>query len=180
MERETLVLKTDIKGLVNELVKKLIVVIIVSAICIAGNMVRKYVAEKFKITDSIFKGDIIGTISMIVVYIVLGILILLLLIALYKLGVLFYELMHVTTIDFSRERITIQKYDFPFEKQIEEKRFNQIVGVEVKQSSIDRAVKAGSLYIEYLVQSKNDSKLRGIEVPYVVNPVDIKDRLLQN
>jgi predicted membrane protein len=180
MEKETLVLKTNIKGLVGELTKKLIVVVFVLALCLVGNSLRKYVADKYNITDSIFKADILGTISMIVVYIVLGILILLLIIALYKFFIIFYELKHVTKIDFAGERILVESYDFPFDKQVVEKRFNKIVGVEVTQKTIDRAVQAGTLYVEYLVQSKNDSKLRGIEVPYIVNPIDIKNRLLED
>jgi hypothetical protein len=114
------------------------------------------------------------------VYIVLGILILILIIALYRFFILFYELKHVTTIDFSRERIIVEKYDFPFDKQVEEKRFNRIVGIEVTQKTIDRSVNAGSLYVEYLVQSKNDSKLRGFEIPYLLNPINIKDKLLED
>lgn len=180
MDKETLVLKTNIKGLIGELLKKLVVVLIVLACCIAGDKLRKYVAEKYDMTGSIFKGEILGTISMILVYIVLAILLILLFIALYRLLWLLYELKHKTTIDFANEKIIIQKYDFPFEKQIEEKRFNSIVGVEVNQKSIDRAVKTGTLYVEYLVQSKNDSKLRGIEVPYIMDPIGIKDKLLEN
>jgi hypothetical protein len=181
MEKETLILKTDIKGLIGEMLKKLLVVGIVLALCLAGNKLKKYVADKYNITDSVFKSaDMLGTISMIIVYIVLGILILLLIIALYKFFILFYELKHVTTIDFAKERIIVEKYDFPFDKQVEEKRFNKIVGVEVTQKTIDRAVKSGTLYVEYLVQSKNDSKLRGIEVPYLINPINIKNRLLED
>lgn len=181
MGKETIVLKTDIRGLMGELIKKFIVVAIVLALCIVGDKLKKYVANKYNITDSIFKSaDMLGTISMIIVYIVLGILILLLIIAVYKFLILFYELKRKTTIDFSRERIVVQRYDFPFDKQVEEKRFNKIVGVEVIQKSIDRAVKSGSLYVEYLVQSKNDSKLRGLEVPYILNVMDVKDSLLED
>jgi hypothetical protein len=181
MQKDTLVLKTNIKGLTGELIKKLLVVIIVLALCLTGNILRKYVADKYNITDSIFKStDMLGTISMVIVYIVLGVLILFLIIALYKFFILFYELKHVTTIDFSRERIIVEKYDFPFDKQVEEKRFNRIVGIDVTQKTIDRSVNSGSLYIEYLVQSKNDSKLRGFEVPYLINPINIKDRLLED
>jgi hypothetical protein len=181
MQKDTLVLKTNIKGLTGELIKKLLVVVIVLALCLTGNILTKYVADKYNITDSIFKStDMLGTISMVIVYIVLGVLILFLIIALYKFFILFYELKHVTTIDFSRERIIVEKYDFPFDKQVEEKRFNRIVGIDVTQKTIDRSVNAGSLYIEYLVQSKNDSKLRGFEVPYLINPINIKDRLLED
>jgi hypothetical protein len=181
MQKDTLVLKTNIKGLTGELIKKLLVVVIVLALCLTGNILRKYIADKYNITDSIFKStDMLGTISMVIVYIVLGVLILFLIIALYKFFILFYELKHVTTIDFSRERIIVEKYDFPFDKQVEEKRFNRIVGIDVTQKTIDRSVNAGSLYIEYLVQSKNDSKLRGFEVPYLINPINIKDRLLED
>ncbi|MCM0648339.1 hypothetical protein NBE98_08120 [Clostridium swellfunianum] len=181
MQKENLVLKTDIRGLVGEILKKLLVVGIVLALCIAGDKLRKYVADKYNITDSLFKSsDMLGTVSMIVVYIVLGILLLLLIIAVYKFLILFYELKHVTTIDFEKERIIIQRYDFPFDRQIQEKRFNKIVGVEITQKTIDRAVKSGNLYVEYLVQSKNDSKLRGIEVPYILNPVNTKDMLLED
>jgi hypothetical protein len=181
MQKDTLVLKTNIKGLTGELIKKLLVVVIVLALCLTGNILRKYVAGKYNITDSIFKStDMLGTISMVIVYIVLGVLVLFLIIALYKFFILFYELKHVTTIDFSRERIIVEKYDFPFDKQVEEKRFNRIVGIDVTQKTIDRSVNAGSLYIEYLVQSKNDSKLRGFEVPYLINPINIKDRLLED
>jgi hypothetical protein len=181
MQKDILVLKTNIKGLTGELIKKLLVVVIVLALCLTGNILRKYVADKYNITDSIFKStDMLGTVSMVIVYMVLGILILFLIIALYKFLILFYELKHVTTIDFSRERIIVQKYDFPFDRQVEEKRFNKIIGVEVTQKTIDRAAKSGTLYVEYLVQSKNDSKLRGIEVPYLINPINIKDRLLED
>lgn len=180
MDKRSLVVKTDIRGLTGDLIKRFMVLLITLLCCIAGNRVRKYVADRFDITDSIFKAELIGTVSMILVYIVLGILILLTLIALYKFLVLFYELKHETTIDFEKEKIIIQSYDFPFDRQIEEKRFNRIVGIEVTQKSIDRMAGAGTLCIEYLVQSKTDSKLRSIEMPYVLNPVRLKDKLLEN
>ncbi|MCM8711492.1 hypothetical protein M2651_10710 [Clostridium sp. SYSU_GA19001] len=180
MDKETIVLKTSIKGILDVLIKKLIIVAIAAAFYAASDKVRKYVANKYHITDSIFKADILGTVSMVLVYIVMAVLFILLLIALYRFLILFYELGRVTTIDFSSGKITIKKYDFPFEKQIFEKKFNKIVGIEIVQKTIDRAVKCGNLYIEYLVLSKNDSKLRGIEVPYVHNPADIKDRLLED
>lgn len=184
MDKEAIVLKTSIKGLLDVLIKKLIVVLIAAVFFAASDKVREYVVKKYNITGSIFKGDIfkgdiLGTVSMILVYIVMGILLLLLLIALYRFLILFYELKRITTIDFSSEKIVIKKYEFPFEKQIFEKKFNKIVGIEIIQKSIDRAVNCGNVYIEYLVLSKNDSKLRGIEVPYVENPTEIKDKLLE-
>ncbi|ERI89989.1 hypothetical protein HMPREF1982_04256 [Clostridiales bacterium oral taxon 876 str. F0540] len=179
MNKGAVVLKTNFKGILGELIKKLFVVLLVSAVCIAANKLRNYVADKFHINGSIFKGDIMGTISMILVYIVLGILLILLAIAVFKLLTVFYELKRVTTIDFDREKIIIQKYDFPFEREILEKKFNRIVGAEILQKSIDRTVNAGSIYLEYLVQSKNDSKLRGIEIPYILNPSSLKDRLME-
>jgi Ca2+/Na+ antiporter len=179
VDKGTVVLKTNFKGLIGELVKKLFVVLLVVAVCVAAGKLRLYVIDKFNITGNIFKGEILGIISMILVYIVLAILGILLLIALYKFLVLFYELARVTTIDFEREKIIVKKYDFPFDKEVVEKKFNRIVGVEISQKSVDRAVNSGNLYVEYLVQSKNDSKLRGIEIPYVVYPLSIKDRLME-
>jgi hypothetical protein len=179
MDKSTVVLRTNFKGLLNEFFKKLFVVLIVSALCIAANKVRQFVKEKFSLSNSIFDGELLGTVSMILVYIVLAILLILLLIALGRMLALFYELKRITTIDFAKERIVIQKYDFPFEKEIEEKKFNRIVGIEIEQKSIDRAVECGSLYVEYLVQSKNDSKLRAFEVPFIQNPIAVKDKLLE-
>lgn len=178
MEKETIVIKTSFKGILDTLLKKLLVVALVLVVLGFCDKAKQYVADKFNITDSIFGGDILGTISMIIVYIVMGIIFLLLLIALFKFLVVFYELKRVTTVDFNNEKIVVKKYDFPLEKQTIEKKFNQVVGAEINQKTLDRAVKCGNLYIEYLVLSKNDSKLRGIEVPYVENPLEIKDKLL--
>lgn len=179
MDKGTIVVKTSIKALLGDLIKKILVVLLVFLLCIASNKVKSYVANKYSITDSIFNAsDPIGTISMILVYIILGILLLLLIIALYKFFSIFYELKRVTIIDFVRERIVIQSYDFPFEKQIEEKRFNRVVGVDIEQKSIDRLVNSGTMYLEYLVLSKNDSKLRGVEMPNVLNPIKIKEKLM--
>lgn len=181
VDKGSIVIKTDIKALLGDLIKKIIVVLLVLGLCIVGNIVKNYVASKYKITDSIFKAeDPLGIVSMILVYIVLGILLLLFIIAVYKFFSLFYSLKRVTIIDFVREKIIVQSYDFPYEKHIEEKRFSRIVGVEILQKSIDRAVNSGTLYLEYLVLSKNDSKLRGIEIPYVLSPVKIKDRLIDD
>lgn len=179
MNKGAVILRTNIKGILGELIKKVFVILLVSAVCIAASKLRTYVADKFHISGSIFKGDIMGTISMILVYIVLGILFILLAIAVFKFLMVFYELKRVTTIDFDREKIIIQKYDFPFDKEILEKKFNRIVGVEISQKSIDRTVDAGTVYLEYLVQSKNDSKLRGIEIPYTINPFNLKDKLME-
>ncbi|MBL4935380.1 hypothetical protein JK636_06370 [Clostridium sp. YIM B02515] len=179
MNKGAVILKTNIKGILGELIKKVFVILLVSAVCIAASKLRTYVADKFHISGSIFKGEIMGTISMILVYIVLGILFILLAIAVFKFLMVFYELKRVTTIDFDREKIIIQKYDFPFDKEILEKKFNRIVGVEIAQKSIDRTVDAGTVYLEYLVQSKNDSKLRGIEIPYTINPFNLKDKLME-
>lgn len=181
MDKGSIVVKTQIKALLGDLIKKIIVVLFVLLLCIAANKVKNYVADKYDITDSIFKAsDPLGIVSMILVYIVIGILLLLLIIALYKFLSIFYALKRVTVIDFVREKIIVQSYDFPYEKQIEEKKFNRIVGVDILQKTIDRTVNSGTLYLEYLVLSKNDSKLRGIEIPYVVNPIKIKDRLIDD
>jgi hypothetical protein len=179
MDKGSLVLKTDIKALAGDLIKRFGTFLITLVICIIGNKLRKYVASKFDITDSIFKAELVGTVSMVLVYIVLGILVLLALIALYKFLALFYELKHTTTIDFEKGKIIMQSYDFPFDRHVEEKRFNRIVGVVVTQKSLDRMAGAGELCVEYLVQSKTDSKLRSIEVPYVLNPLRMKDKLLE-
>lgn len=178
MDREKIVLKTNFKGILDTFVKKLIVVLVTLGFVLGSNKVKEYVAKKNHITGSIFEGDILGTISMILVYIVIGILSILFLIALFKLLIVLYELKRVTIIDFEKEKIIVQKYDFPFEKQVLEKKFNSIAGAEITQKSIDRAVDCGSIYLEYLVLSKNDSKLRGIEIPYVEKPAEIKDKLL--
>lgn len=179
MNKETIVIKTNIKGILSALLKKLVVVLAVLFFLVISNKVKIYAAKKYNITDSIFGGEILGTISMVLIYIVMGIIFILFLIALYRFLILFYQLKRITTLDFEKEKIVVETYDFPFEKEILEKRFNRIAGVEINQKTIDRAVNCGTLYIEYLVLSKNDSKLRGIEVPYVENPIEIKNKLLE-
>lgn len=179
VEKGSITIKTEIKALLGDLIKKSTIVILIIILCIAAIKTKGSIALKYNMVDSIFdESEPIGTLSMLLIYFVLGILIILLIFALYKLVILFYELKRVTIIDFEREKIVVQSYDFPFEKQMEEKRFNRIVGVDILQKSIDRAVNSGTLYLEYLVLSKNDSKLRGIEIPNVLNPIKIKDKLL--
>jgi hypothetical protein len=179
VEKGSIVVKTEIKALFNNLIKKVIIILFMFILCILCNKVKNNIADKYNLSDSIFSNsDPFGTVLMILVYIVLGMLFILLIIALFKFFSLFYELKRVTVIDFVREKIVIQSYDFPFEKQIEEKRFNRIVGVNILQKSIDRTVNSGTVFIEYLVSSKNDSKLRAIEIPNVTNPIKLKEKLL--
>lgn len=181
MEKSLIVIKTEIKALLNDLIKKLLVMLFVLILFFLCNRVKNNLAQKYNLTDSIFSiSDPFAVVSMLLVYIVLGVLLILLIVALYKLFSLFYELKRVTVIDFVRGKIIIESYDFPFDKQIEEKKFDNIIGVDIIQKSIDRTVNSGTLYLEYLVLSKNDSKLRGMEIPNVSNPMKIKDRLLNN
>lgn len=180
MDKGKVVLKPNLKGILDTLLKKLLVVIVALGFVLGANEIKKYIAKKNNITGSIFSGDIIGTILMVFIYIIIAILFLLFLIALFRFSIVFYELKRVTTIDFESGKILVKKYDFPFEKQIIEKKFDSLVGAEITQNTIDRAAGCGTLYLEYLVLSKNDSKLRGIEIPYVENPVEIKDKLFQS
>lgn len=181
MEKGTITIKTEIKALLGDLIKKSIIILLIMILCIAAIKAKNNIAVKYNLVDSIFNGsDPLGVVSLILVYFVIGILIILLIFALYKLFSLFYALKRVTVIDFAREKIIVESYDFPFDKQIEEKRFNRIVGVDILQKSIDRAVNSGTLYIEYLVFSRNDSKLRGIEIPNVLYPIKIKEKLIND
>lgn len=179
MGKQPITLKTSFKGLAGILFRKLIALIIAILACIIINRVKLFVEVKYNITGSIFKADILGSVVIIIVYIVLLIVILFLLAAAYKLFGVLYEMRRTTLIDFEKEVIEIKKYDFPYEREIVERRFNRIVGVEVSQKTIDRFLNCGTLYIEYLVLSKNDSKLRGIEIPFVENPFSIKALLME-
>lgn len=179
MDKQQMVLKANIKGLLGVLLKKLVIVFIVLIACIAANKLKLYVETKYNITGSIFKTDVLGTVSIISVYIVLLILLIVLLIAAYRFFEVFYELGRKTNIDFNNERIEIRKYEFPYDREVIERRFNRIVGVEVSQKSVERMLDCGTLYIEYLVLSKNDSKLRGIEIPFIEKPFEIKSILLE-
>jgi hypothetical protein len=179
MNKGVTVIKTNVKGILGVLLKKIFFLIISSGVLALGFQLKLYVQNKLGVTGNIFTADIVGMVSMILTYIVLGILALFFIIAACKFLSVFYELGRETTIDFQQERIVIKKYDFPFEKEISEKKFNRIVGVDINQKSIERSVNCGNVCIEYLVLSKNDSKLRAIEVPYVENPEQIKRILLE-
>jgi len=179
MDKQPIVLKTSFKGILGILLKKLVITLIALVACIAANKLKLFVEDKYNITDSIFKTDILGTVAIIAVYIVLLILLLFLLIAVYRFFEVFYEMGRNTHIDFINESIKVKKYDFPFDREIIERRFNRIVGVEISQKSLERILDCGTLYVEYLVFSKNDSKLRGIEIPFIDNPFEIKSILLE-
>jgi hypothetical protein len=96
----------------------------------------------------------------------------------YKTILLFYNIPGKVTIDYDTMKITSKTYSFPFNVQVDENKFDDIINVVVTQDLSKKLFNSGDLYIEFLVNSKLDSQLRNIEIPNISTPFKIKRDLL--
>lgn len=175
MNSEKIILKCTLTGILGELIKKIVVFILVLAGCIITNDIRSSLLKKhgstlFSLDASKF-GALIVTILAHILFIAL---IIAAIIIFFKIIGLLYELNTVTTIDFAREKIIVEKTLFPFSKEVDENKFNEIIEVGICQKGFDRLVNSGAVYVEYLAYNRVDSKMRSIYIPYIEKPYEKK------
>lgn len=175
MNNQKIIFKCTFKGILGELIKKVALFILTLVGCNITNGIRKSLLKKhganlFSIDASKF-GALISTI---LIHILLLALVIAAIIIFFKIIGLLYELNTVTIIDLAREKVIVEKTLFPFSKEIDENKFNEIIEVGICQKGIDRLANAGGIYIEYIAINRVDSNVRSIYIPYISNPHDKK------
>lgn len=178
MNNEKIIMKCTLKGILGELIKKVVLFVLIIIGCIITNRIRSTLLKKHGSTlFSIDASKFGALISIILIYLLLIALIFAAIIIFFKTIGLLYELKTITTIDFVKEKIIVEKTLFPFSKELDENKFNEIIEVGICQKAIDRLANAGGIYIEYLAINRVDSKVRSIYIPYINNPYERKQSL---
>lgn len=181
MENEVLVLKTTFKGIFGDFIRKVIGLIIAYIIYLFGRNILSGLYEKNNIVSikaSLFDIPIMSLVIIVLIYIIFVVVFIMSIVTICRLIKLLWELSNITIVDFTEEKINTIKYEFPFTKEEYQSKFNRIIKVEIQQKLIDRLINTGGFYIEYLVNSKLDSKLKSFEIMHIENPVGKRAKLI--
>jgi hypothetical protein len=182
MEKNSITISGSFKGIAGTFLKRILILILVCIFyIIISNIKNQYYSEYnieslWAFITAFTNFEVIAILSLI--FIVYLILLWIFITVLYKTILLVYEIPKTTVIDFQNEKITSTTYSFPFSKQVDENKFNDIINVVISQDMMKRLFNSGHLYIEFLTYSKLDSQLRNIEITYVANPLKLKQELL--
>lgn len=183
MDNNSIIVKSCRKGILGKLLKYLGLLIVFFILYVTASNIKKGIFLKTGIKSiNEFMPKILTfpdrSIILAFVYILYIVLIVLSFPVLYRIICLFYDAYKKITIDYSKGSLIFESYFFPFQKLTDENKFDEIIEVEVYQSSIDNYLGTGTLYIEYVVCNKIDSQLRSIEIQYVLDPLKFKNQLI--
>lgn len=182
MENNSMVIRGSFRGILGDLLKKIIILICTTLVYFISNNVENQYYKEYNIDSFIsFVIELQHPYIMAIlsfIFILYIILLLIFLSTLYKTIILLYETLKTTVIDFQSGKITVSYYTFPFNKEVQEHKFNEIININISQNLFQRLFQTGNLYIEYLTYSKLDSQLRTINITYVVQPFTIKPELI--
>ncbi len=184
MDKNYIVIKGSFKGIIGKLSKRIGILILFFILAAAGSQIKSSALlnagvksikdfDLSKMMDKPFQSVIIVS-----VYILYAILIILSIPLIYRIISLFYEVYKKVVIDYSKGSIVTESYFFPFQKITEENKFDDIIEVEVYQNVLDKLFVTGNLYIEYVACNKVDSKLKYVEIKYVLDPFSHKGNLI--
>jgi hypothetical protein len=182
MDKSTVVIKGSFKGILGEFIKNILILLATYVLYIISKNTKASYYAKYSI-DSFFgfamefkEMKAIAILSFVfVLYLILAIIGIH---VLYKTIMLLYETQRTITIDFISGKILAKTYSFPFNKIIDEHKFNEIITVSITQSIAHKIFDSGDFYIEYLTCSKVDSQLRAMEIPYINEASKIKQNLI--
>lgn len=179
MDKENIILKSTFRGMLNDIIKRAVELIIILLCLLKANSIRKEVSDgislKSLLSSSSEMDTLIYTLAIFAVIVVLSILAL---IVIFKTIMIMFELSTCIEINLNEKKIIIHKVEFPLMKIMDENKFNEIIEVGIFQKTLDRVFNTGHLYVEYLVQSKVDSKIRTVYVPYVIDPEEQKKLIM--
>lgn len=185
MESNQVVMRASLQGMISKLVKLGVYFL---AVLFIWRRIRNYQTELFDTYNVSYLSALTNALEtdiemvevglLVVSYMAMIVVIVLFLYLGYLTLRLLSQLTGVTVIDFDNNRILEKKYLFPVQRIEDENVFHQIIQVRIEQNLIDRTLKSGHLYVEYLVLSKLDSQLRFLEVPFIADPERVKRKLI--
>jgi hypothetical protein len=182
MEKNTLVIRSSFMGIAGEFLKNTFIIIcMVIVYLFCSNIKMQYYTEYniqsfFSFVIELKHIKEMGIISFI--YILYVVLFFIVLSTSFKTIKLFYEAFKKMVIDYESGRITYTSYSFPFNKEVDENKFNDIINVNINQDFFHRLFRTGHISIEYLAFNKVDSQLRSLEITYVSRPFKLKSEML--
>ncbi|SFH60331.1 hypothetical protein SAMN05192551_101741 [Tindallia magadiensis] len=185
MDEGKIVLKASIQGMLSMLMKFVSLLVVVMIVFFRVRKFQQSIMQEYSVGYVSALTQILDTdmelveLGMLLVsYLVSLVLLTAILYSLYHLFSLLFGLSSSTVIDFQQGRIVQKSLRFPFLRIEDENRFHQLIQVRVEQNLIDGILQGGTLYIEYLVESRLDSQLRVLLIPYVKDPDKVKRKLL--
>jgi hypothetical protein len=182
LDKNLVTIRGSFRGIAGDFLKNILILtftIFVYVICsdIKGQYYTEYNIESFwKFVTELQHPDVMAIISLI--FISYAVLLWVSLRSAFKIIVLLYETLKTTVIDFNNGKIITTSYSFPFSKEVDENKFNEIININITQDLLQRLFNTGDVTIEYLTYSKVDSQLRNLEVTYVVKPFAIKPEMI--
>ena len=186
MSNNEITIQGSFLGIRGELFKRVFLLVVYGIIFFITNQYRKSFYSNNEITStSTFLtkkltgfnfSDILPLLIIILIFVFLAILIFSSLLKTIK---LFYNINRKITVDFFQGKIMMVSYSFPFFKNVEQDKFDNIITVNIQQAFMDRFFNSGKLYIEYLVSSKVDSSSVSFEIPHVYRPSKALKELLR-
>ena len=182
MSNNELTIKGSFYGIIGELLKRLLLLFSYWLIFIIANNYRKANYSKQDLSSLIkliTDNKLLDAFIFVVIFVLFILLAFLTFSSVLKTIKLFYNINRRVTVDFFQSKITLVSYSFPFFKNVEENKFDNIITVNIEQALMDRFFNSGKLYIEYLVCSKVDSSSVSFEIPHVFRPSKILKELMK-
>ena len=182
MEKSTIIVRGSIIGIAGDFLKNVIILICTYVVYAIGKDVKQQYYEEFNITSLVdFAMEFKHTKEAVIISFIFLLFLILALIAIstiYKAFKLLYEIPKSITFDSINGKIIAVTYSFPFNKNVDENKFDEIIEVNISQGLLHRLFNSGDMYIEYLALNKIDSQLRHIEIPYISCPFKVKPRMM--
>lgn len=186
MNNNEIIIKGSFAGIRGELFKRVFLLIIYGIVFFTTNGYRKSFYSDNEITSvssfltkKITNFDFMGTLPLLIIILIFIFLAIFIFSSLLKTIKLFYNINRKITVDFFSGKIVMVSYSFPFFKNVEHDKFDNIITVNIEQAFMDRFFNSGKLYIEYLVSSKVDSSSVSFEIPHVYRPSKALKELLR-
>ncbi|MBC8061517.1 MAG: hypothetical protein H7Y18_12750 [Clostridiaceae bacterium] len=185
MRDNEIIIQGSFNGIRGELSRRLFFLVIYGIIFLMTNAYKKSFYSDNEITsiftflmDQITALNFKSILPILFIFLIFIFLAIFTFSTLFKTIKLFYNINRKVTVNYSKNKISTLSYTFPFFKDVEENKFDNIITVNIRQDFMDRFCNSGKLYIEYLVISKIDSSLACFEIPYVYEPSHALKELL--
>ncbi|MDT8716325.1 PH domain-containing protein [Clostridium sp. 19966] len=183
MENNKFIIKSSFKGISGDFIRNVIILAINLFIFLICSALRSSIYSKYSIDSFISYvtslDNILVVVELSVIYLVYIILVIVSFSTFIQSIGLFYEIKRTVIFDRNSNKIVVKSFYFPFNRSIDENKFNDIIGITISQNFFQRIFGTGNLCVEYIVNESSAPQIKYLEIPYTYLPFQQKNKLLQ-
>jgi len=183
MKASKLIIKGSFAGISGDLARHIFVIIANIVISIVCKIYKNSLYEKHDIKGNFFEylltfDELSVVIKLAVVNLIVVIAYILIISAIFRAISTFYYIPRNVIIDYENGKIIDKSHSFFLIKNTDENKCNEIINVNIEQSLFQRIFNTGTIYVEYVANTKVDSQLRHLEIPCISKPFMQKNKLI--